>query len=84
MVVLEAQSCGLPAIVSDIGGPKEIIIDGETGFIAKANNINSWIEKINQLINVYYTDNYEKMCIASKELVLNKFSWDRVMRDIFN
>jgi glycosyltransferase involved in cell wall biosynthesis len=84
MVVLEAQSCGLPAIVSDIGGPKEIIIDGETGFIAKANDINSWIEKINQLINIYYTDNYEKMCIASKELVLNKFSWDRVMRDIFN
>ncbi len=30
--VLEAQACGVPAIVSDMGGPKENIIEGVTGF----------------------------------------------------
>jgi glycosyltransferase involved in cell wall biosynthesis len=29
--VLEAQACGLPAIVSDRGGPIEIIVPGQTG-----------------------------------------------------
>ncbi len=30
-VVLEAQSSGLPAVVSTKGGPREIIVEGETG-----------------------------------------------------
>jgi len=37
-VVLEAQASGLPVIVSDQGGPKELIIDGRTGLIAKADS----------------------------------------------
>jgi glycosyltransferase involved in cell wall biosynthesis len=35
-VVLEAQASGIPIIVSDQGGPKENLIDGETGFVIKA------------------------------------------------
>jgi glycosyltransferase involved in cell wall biosynthesis len=35
-VVLEAQASGLPVIVSDEGGPKELIKEGNTGFIVKA------------------------------------------------
>lgn len=31
-VVLEAQACGLPVLVSDQGGPRENMISGETGF----------------------------------------------------
>ena len=37
-VVLEAQASGLPVIVSDEGGPKELMINGETGFVVKAND----------------------------------------------
>jgi glycosyltransferase involved in cell wall biosynthesis len=37
-VVLEAQASGLPVIVSDQGGPKELIKDGLSGFVVKANN----------------------------------------------
>lgn len=32
-VVLEAQASGLPVIVSDEGGPKELMVDGETGLV---------------------------------------------------
>jgi glycosyltransferase involved in cell wall biosynthesis len=32
-VVLEAQACGVPVLVSDQGGPRENIIHGETGFV---------------------------------------------------
>lgn len=32
-VVLEAQASGLPAIVTDVGGPRELVRDGETGLV---------------------------------------------------
>lgn len=32
-VVLEAQACGLPAVVTNEGGPKENVVDGETAFV---------------------------------------------------
>jgi glycosyltransferase involved in cell wall biosynthesis len=35
-VVLEAQASGLPVIVSDEGGPRELMIDGETGMVFRA------------------------------------------------
>lgn len=35
-VVLEAQAAGLPVIVSDEGGPRELMIDGNTGFMFRA------------------------------------------------
>jgi glycosyltransferase involved in cell wall biosynthesis len=32
-VVLEAQACGLPVLVTNAGGPKENMMDGETGHV---------------------------------------------------
>ena len=43
MAVLEAQACGLPAIVTDIGGPQEIIKNNETGYIVSTDNPDEWI-----------------------------------------
>ena len=37
-VVMEAQACGLPAIVSNEGGPKEIVADGVTGLVLPGND----------------------------------------------
>jgi len=35
-VVLEAQASGIPAIVSDIGGPRDLVHHGKDGFVTKA------------------------------------------------
>ncbi len=37
-VVLEAQASGLPVIVSDEGGPKELMRDRETGIVVRADD----------------------------------------------
>lgn len=49
-VVMEAQSSGLPAVVTDEGGPKEIVEDGVTGFVASIDDPNRWAERIVELI----------------------------------
>ena len=50
--VLEAQSIGLPCIVSNAGGLKENIIHGKTGWIFKRRSVEDIIEKILYVINM--------------------------------
>ena len=49
-VVLEAQASGLPVIVTDSGGPRESIIDGETGSIVPGDDEESLRQSINLLL----------------------------------
>jgi glycosyltransferase involved in cell wall biosynthesis len=50
-VVLEAQASGLPVIVSDEGGPQELMIDGETGLVFRAGNKNGLTAAIRVMIS---------------------------------
>lgn len=45
-VVMEAQAAGIPVIVSDKGGPKEVVIRGETGFVIDDQDGAGWAERI--------------------------------------
>jgi glycosyltransferase involved in cell wall biosynthesis len=38
-VVIEAQASGLPVIVSDMGGPQELVENGVNGFVTKARDV---------------------------------------------
>jgi len=49
-VVLEAQASGLPVIVSDQGGPQELLKDGQSGFIIKANSMSALSEAMQLFI----------------------------------
>jgi glycosyltransferase involved in cell wall biosynthesis len=85
MVVLEAQACGLPVVVSDIGGPKEIIVDGTTGFIAKANDLKNWVEKVSYYIDLKLenSEKVESMRFMSAQHIRKHFDWDNVMKKLF-
>jgi glycosyltransferase involved in cell wall biosynthesis len=45
-VVAEALSCGIPAIVTDVGGCSEIVKDGVTGYIIKVGDVKQLKEMI--------------------------------------
>ncbi|MGE4318416.1 MAG: glycosyltransferase [Deferribacterales bacterium] len=85
MVVLESQACGIPAIVSDMGGPKEIIEDGMTGMVARASDYADWTEKLTRMIELWQTDiaEYRKLGRNARERVLENFNWDRVLEELF-
>ncbi len=44
--VLEAQASGLPTLVSDIGGPREIIRPDHTGLVLPAHDLRAWVRAI--------------------------------------
>lgn len=49
-VVLEALASGLPAVVVNRGGPQDLVVDGETGFIAPANDIAEIADRVERLL----------------------------------
>ncbi|MGP1273178.1 MAG: glycosyltransferase [Phycisphaerales bacterium] len=49
-VVMEAEASGLPVLVTDKGGPQEVVQHGTTGFVLPSADIKPWIEKLETLI----------------------------------
>jgi len=48
-VILEAQASGIPVIVSDVGGPRDLVEDGVDGFITRANDAEDLARAIRRL-----------------------------------
>jgi glycosyltransferase involved in cell wall biosynthesis len=48
--ILEAMRAGLPVLASDVGGVRESLVDGETGFLVKPGDVTDLARKLEQLI----------------------------------
>lgn len=73
-VILEANACEKVVIASDHWGPKELILNGKTGYLTKYGDIEELKEKI-----IYVLNNEElqkKMGEFAREYVKKNFSWD--------
>jgi len=84
MVVLEAQACGCPAIVSNVGGPQEIIINNKTGYIENINNYSTWVKRIEKIINLIENNSseYTQMRIESRLNAQKNYNWDVVLKNM--
>jgi glycosyltransferase involved in cell wall biosynthesis len=49
-VIIEAQASGVPVIVSDSGGPKELVTENETGLITKSHDVDDFVRAIRTLV----------------------------------
>lgn len=77
-VVLEAQASGVPAVVSDQGGPKFIIRDGETGLVA--NGDSGFLDAVIRLMT--QPDRHRRMRDAARELACHA-SWERIFEQVY-
>lgn len=74
LVVLEALSCGLPVICSDLAGGDDAIVNGYNGFVFKAGDDDDLYKKIKWFIdNTHIIPTLSK---NSKESSL-KYTWER-------
>ena len=73
-VIIEAQASGLPVIVSDSGGPKELVADKANGLITRSHDVDDFARAIRALV----TDRAlrERMANCARESV-NDRSWPR-------
>lgn len=78
MVLLEAQSYGLPIVSFDCPcGPRDIITNGKDGYIIKFGNIEEMVNEILKLI-----ENYDLRKDFSKNAIKNvdKYSKDKIIK----
>ena len=72
LTLLEAMSCSLPVVATDVGGNSEVVIDGETGFIVPARHPELLATKILAMIND--NDLRIKMGKSGRERIIKCFS----------
>ncbi|MGA9061964.1 MAG: glycosyltransferase [Terracidiphilus sp.] len=51
MALLEAGACGLPAVATDVLGTREVIVDGETGWLTPAGDAHGLAETMARLMH---------------------------------
>jgi glycosyltransferase involved in cell wall biosynthesis len=80
-VVLEAQASGVPAIVSDQGGPKFIIKTGGAGASGMvASSERGFLDATLRLME--QPQLHERMCEAAREVAC-RASWDKVFEQVY-
>jgi glycosyltransferase involved in cell wall biosynthesis len=84
MVILEAQACGLPALVTDIGGPQEIVQNKKTGFVLPAYDKEAWVGSIRHLIKIKESEPslYERVRSRARMMVEKEYTWEKALEAI--
>ena len=72
--ILEAMASGLPVIATDVGGNRELVVDGETGFLVPSGDAGAIAGRL-----TWYRENPDALARhgrAGRERVLREFSLD--------
>lgn len=79
-VLLEASACGTPAVVTDVGGARELIPDDSYGTIIQSMASDEVVSALCRLF-----DDRKLLSLQSRNsraLVENRYSWDATARDV--
>jgi glycosyltransferase involved in cell wall biosynthesis len=77
---MEAQACGLPALVSDEGGPKTIVLDGLTGRVVHGEDPSVWADAIEHMLDD--AEAWQRMSAAAAER-LRRYSLSDTFEDFW-
>jgi glycosyltransferase involved in cell wall biosynthesis len=76
IINLEAMACKAPVIASRVGGIKEVVVDGETGFLVEPDNLEELAEKIRIILNS--PELAAKFKETGRKRVEEHFSWETI------
>ncbi|RLG92575.1 hypothetical protein DRO37_09200 [Candidatus Bathyarchaeota archaeon] len=78
-VLLEAMASKTPAVASEHGGIKEVIINGKTGFTVKKDEVNEFSEKIIELL---LNPRLSRKISSAAFREVRKYDWKNVVKKI--
>jgi len=78
-VILEYMAAGLPVVATDVGGVREAIAEGETGYIVASGDNEGMAERIVELLSE--PERARAMGERGKLIVAEKFSCDRHLQN---
>ena len=78
LVAIEAASCKIPVIASNLEGLKDAIKDGQNGFLIEPYDIDGYVKKINELLA---DDNFRKeFGEKARQFVIENYSWEKISK----
>ena len=77
--ILEYMAAGLPVVATDVGGAREAIAEGETGYLVASGDDEKMADRIIEVLNK--TERARVMGDRGRVLVAEKFSCDRHLRN---
>ena len=81
LTLVEAMACEVPVVGTAVGGMKETIVDGITGYLVQAGRVDQLAERLNALADDRDLCELLGRC-QGRQRVLERFSWDRVAADV--
>ena len=78
--LIEAQASNLPVISTDVGGVKDIMKEGETGYIVEKGNLQEYVQKLGILIK--NKELRAKFASNGWPFVKERFDYSRLVNDM--
>lgn len=50
VTLLESMSCGIPAVVTEVGGNREVLVEGATGFLVAVDDDQLFVQRVCELL----------------------------------
>jgi glycosyltransferase involved in cell wall biosynthesis len=76
IINLEAMACETPVVACAVGGIKEVVVDGETGFLVPPQDPDRLAAALSKVLDD--PDLAARMGRAGRARVLEHFTWDRI------
>lgn len=73
IVPLEAMLVGVPVLAANTGGPRETVVDGETGWLRSPEEPNAWAEVMDRILNQMSSAKAKQMSKAGIDRVRQNF-----------
>ncbi|GKS58904.1 hypothetical protein YTPLAS18_24310 [Nitrospira sp.] len=80
LALLEAMACGIPAVVSEVGGTGEVVVHGETGLLVKVGVVEDLAQAIVHLL--VHAQERLKMGQAARRRIEEHFDIERSMEKL--
>ncbi|OKL57472.1 hypothetical protein UA08_07208 [Talaromyces atroroseus] len=74
IVPVEAMHAGLPVLASNTGGPLESVIEGETGWLRDATQVDDWTAIMHKVLLETTDEEFARMAANGKRRVEDEFS----------